>query len=139
PRAECGGGGGGPARGAGQQRGREPQQPAARLLLPQAAVGSGLPVAPAVLSQPPPLPAQRARRAGGQESGGTPHGPGAPALAGEARLPTLPAGLTRTAPAATGNRPKGGRARGPECYPKKTIVEPCPNSPSARYASSWGT
>ena len=43
---------------AGQQSGREPQQPAANLLLPAAAVGQGLLDVAAVLPEPPPVPAQ---------------------------------------------------------------------------------
>ena len=41
--------------GAGQQSGREPQQPAAQLLLPAAAVGQGLLDAASVLLEPPPV------------------------------------------------------------------------------------
>ena len=43
---------------AGQQSGREPQQPAAQLLLPAAAVGEGLLDVASVLPEPPPVPPQ---------------------------------------------------------------------------------
>ncbi len=43
---------------ASQQSGREPQQPAAQLLLPAAAIGQGLLDVAAVLPEPPPVPAQ---------------------------------------------------------------------------------
>ena len=43
---------------AGQQSGREPQQPAAQLLLPAAAVGQGLLDVASVLPEPPPVPPQ---------------------------------------------------------------------------------
>ena len=43
---------------AGQQSGREPQQPAAQLLLPAAAVGEGLLDVASVLPESPPVPAQ---------------------------------------------------------------------------------
>src|SRR5262249_24528142 len=75
-------GGGRRGGGAGQQRYRELEQPPAELLLLAAAVGAGLPGAVAVLPQPPAVPAERALRAGGQESGRIAGGRAAPPLVG---------------------------------------------------------
>jgi len=74
--------------------GREPQQPVAQLLLPPPPPGTGLPGLAPVLPQPPPLPAERAARAGGQESGGTTQRQPPSPLAGDAGLRTVLPQLT---------------------------------------------
>ena len=53
-----------------QQPGREPQQPAADLLLPAAAAGGRLLGVAPVLPEPPPVPAERRPRPSGQEPRG---------------------------------------------------------------------
>src|SRR5205823_13454657 len=106
PRAERGRRGGGPPRGAGQQRRGEPQQPPARLLLLAARAGAGPPVAVTVLPQSSTFSTQRPFGAEGQKSRRAADGPAAAALAGNARLPTLPAELTRSATGAAATRPQ---------------------------------
>src|SRR4051794_26428385 len=94
--------------GARQRPGREPQRPAAELLLPAAAAGGGLPGVAPVLPEPPPVSAERAPRARGKESHGAVDGRAAPALAGAAGLHALRAGLR---PRAGKGRPAGTRSK----------------------------